>query len=931
VVLGDLTLALCLVSRFVPLGSALLVLGLLPIAAVTARHRLRAALVGGLAAVFVGFLAAGDRVVMDIAVCTAIGALVGHAHHRRWGPWRTVVTGVLLFWPLGSAAAVGFLTLFTSLRRLSIDQTRNGWSGVSQTLRNVRLGGIAHGGDVVVKWATDFWWLVIPIGLFLAVGAGCFLGWLAARGALRALDGLGSPRSLLFDIHDARTPAPVPLRMDDVSFRYPDSPDWALRHLGLTLEPGELLAIVGHNGSGKSTLARMLVGALPTEGAIIRGGAPGLGVLGGSALIFQRPDAQVLGVRVRDDLRWGLPSTHLIDSEELLARVGLGGFSDRETATLSGGELQRLAVASALARRPRLVVSDESTAMLDPQGRAVLMNLLRGLSDDGVSVVHVTHDPAEASAAPTALTLANGRRVANGEWVQPSAPTTTVVRPLPPSARRRSPGETMSLRGVGHVYSPGTPWAHRSLDAVTLEIPAGSGVVVNGDNGSGKSTLAWILAGLTPPTEGHVLLGGRPLDHQVGRVGLSFQHARLQLLQRRVLDDVRDAGGSDTAAAADALSSVGLDPTVFGSRLVDQLSGGEQRRVAIAGMLARQTPVLVLDEPFAGLDTAGSSQLVEILTRLRSERGITLIIVSHDNTLLGGVADRYIRLEAGRVVSDSETAPPPPMAAAPSPRIRRSVSDLNLLRLVPGSSPMHHLWAGTKLLAVGILSLTASLKPTWPTLLALAGVVLLGFLAGRIPIGALPRLPRWFLAVLALGAVFSVRSSAPPLVHLGPLALSLGGLSSWGRVTLLLILLVLSAALIGWTTPLGEIPAALSVLGRPLRRVGLPLDEWVNATALAIRSLPSLVDESRTLLAARRLRQREGRKRWHGRQALEQLDLLAVTAITVALRRAGDLSDAITARGGFTQFDDPSSRPRLMDVGVLAFVVAVAVSLLVLT
>ena len=109
VVLGDLTLALCLVSRFVPLGSALLVLGLLPIAAISARHRVRAAFVGGLAAMFVGFLAAGDRVVLAVGVCTAIGALVGHAHRSRWGAVRTVATGIVLFWPPASLVTVGLL------------------------------------------------------------------------------------------------------------------------------------------------------------------------------------------------------------------------------------------------------------------------------------------------------------------------------------------------------------------------------------------------------------------------------------------------------------------------------------------------------------------------------------------------------------------------------------------------------------------------------------------------------------------------------------------------------------------------------------------------------------------------------------------------------------------------------------------------------
>ncbi len=914
-------------------------------AAIAARHRLRAAFVGGLAALFVGFLAAGDRVVAAVAVCTAIGALVGHAHRRHWGPVRTVGSGILLFWPATSVATVGFLALFTSSRRLSIDQTRNSWTGIGQTLRNVGLGGVAHVGDVVVSWGTRHWWFVIPVGLLAAVAAACLLGWVAARGTLRVLDILGDPPSLPFGAHDSRAPAPVPVRMEDVSFRYPGSDRWALRHVALQLDQGELLAVVGHNGSGKSTLARILVGASPSEGAVIRRGAPGLGAPGGSALIFQRPDAQVLGVRVRDDLHWGLPGTQLVETDDLLARVGLDGFSDRETATLSGGELQRLAVASALARQPTLVVSDESTAMLDPEGRVVLMNLLCRLSDEGVSVVHVTHDPTEASAAPNALVLSHGRRV------ERAMPPLTPAGSSSPAARQTGPTDlspqagapevvspetvspqslpsgTLSLRGVGHVYSAGTPWARRSLASVDLEIAAGSGIAVNGPNGSGKSTLAWILAGLTPPTEGEVLLGGQPLAQQVGRVGLSFQHARLQLLRRRVLDDVRDASGSDLEAAADALSSVGLDPALFGSRPVDQLSGGEQRRVAIAGMLARRTSVLVLDEPFAGLDTVGSRDLMHVLTRLRRERGITLIVVSHDNAFLDGVVDRYVRLEAGLVVSDSE--PASAVAATPPPdRARRSSGELTLLRLVPGTSPMHRLWAGTKLVAVGLLSLTASIKPTWPTLLALAGVVLLGLLAGRIPPGALPRLPRWFLLALALGAVVSLRSSAPPLVHLGSVALSLGGLGSWGRLTLLLILLVLGAALVGWTTPLGEIPAALTVLGRPLRRLGLPVDEWVNATALAIRSLPSLIDESKTLMAARRLRRRPAKRSWRGgRRATEELGLLAVTAITVALRRAHDLSDAITARGGFADFDDPASRPRPVDWAVLGGVLLLAVAL----
>ena len=123
----------------------------------------------------------------------------------------------------------------------------------------------------------------------------------------------------------------------------------------------------------------------------------------------------MLGVRVADDLRWGLPVDHPLDVEALLAAVGLGGFADRETATLSGGELQRLAIAAALARNPALLVSDESTTMVDPAGREEIVALFRRIADDGVTVVHITHRPEEVAAADLVYVLGSGRVVAHGE------------------------------------------------------------------------------------------------------------------------------------------------------------------------------------------------------------------------------------------------------------------------------------------------------------------------------------------------------------------------------------------------------------------------------------------------------------------------------------------------------------------------------------
>jgi energy-coupling factor transport system ATP-binding protein len=490
-----------------------------------------------------------------------------------------------------------------------------------------------------VEWTIRNWWLSVPIALFVIVVAGT---WVSRGLALPALVRVSAAfgRSATVDAHhsDGAAPDPLPVRLEGVSFRYPEAKVDALRDVTVDARAGELLAIVGPNGSGKSTLARLLVGTLaPTRGSVTRPGRVGLGEAGGSAIVFQHPEAQVLGVRVRDDIVWGLPRRHGVDVHHVLERVGLAEHAHRETATLSGGELQRLAIAAALARSPHLLVSDEATAMVDPEGRSQLMRLLRELATrDGIGVVHVSHRAAEAALADR--TVALGAR-----------PTTSV----PGAAPSVPAGATvLALEGVGYVYSRGTPWEHRALTDVDLTIGEAESVLVVGHNGSGKSTLAWLLAGLLAPTEGRALLDGEPLWQHVGRVGLAFQHARLQLLRPTVRSEVRSASRASREAVDDALTSVGLDPALFGSRRIDDLSGGQTRRVVLAGVLAASPRVIVLDEPFAGLDDQGQAELTAVLADVRSTRRVAIVIISHDRELPAGVVDRVVELASGRVVRD---------------------------------------------------------------------------------------------------------------------------------------------------------------------------------------------------------------------------------------------------------------------------------------
>jgi energy-coupling factor transporter transmembrane protein EcfT len=276
---------------------------------------------------------------------------------------------------------------------------------------------------------------------------------------------------------------------------------------------------------------------------------------------------------------------------------------------------------------------------------------------------------------------------------------------------------------------------------------------------------------------------------------------------------------------------------------------------------------------------------------------------------------------------------PAPTAATTPTRKRRPRRDaeLTFLRLVPRDSVVHHLWAGTKLLVAAVLALMVSISPTWPMLGVAAGVVALGLLCGRIPLGAFPRLPRWFYFALLIGAGLNLWSGIHPLVHVGPIDLSLGGLEEWTRFTVLAVVLVVSGALIGWTTPLGDVAPALRRLFTPLRWIRLPVDEWVIAIALAIRCLPLLIDEIRTLSAARRLRVHEpGGVRDKPEKTIRELitethDLLA-TAIVTSIRRARDLAEAMIARGGLGGSVSAGRQgPGVLDVFVLVAAAALCV------
>lgn len=641
--MSSFAVALSVVAILVPMATALQIVAAVPMAVVVQRHRTRPLVAAAVAGVLVAFVAAGTTTAFTVAMSAILGGLVGRAKRKKQGLLSVLATSMVVGPAIG-AIMVGLLLILSPLRELFLRTIENTVEGLARLMSRAEF--LVTPANVLrdsVGTILDHWWWWILGTTTLSIVFGALFAWLILGAVLDRLATIPVIDRLPVATDGAVGPLPVQLR--GVGFRYPDSTFAALDNIDLRIELGEFVAVVGHNGSGKSTLARILAGREPTSGTVERPGTAGLGLTGGTAVVLQRPESQVLGSRVADDVVWGLPPGYDIDVESVLSEVGLAGLGERDTSSLSGGQLQRLAVASALARRPALLIADEATAMIDAEGRASLVALLAALPKrHPMSVVLVTHQELETVAADRVVHLHSGFQVAHTpDWMRGhfaySADAFYTGAPL------------MTLTGVTHTYNSRTPWSQDALHGIDLSISKGDGILVLGGNGSGKSTLAWILAGLTSPSAGTARLDGRDIAGNVGAVGLAFQHSRLQLQRRTVAEDIESAGGPEVGSAkvAVAMDAVGLDRTLAG-REIDSLSGGQMRRVVIAGLIVNKPRILVLDEPLAGLDPPGRTEIIDVLGSLRRQ-GIAIVVISHDVDGMDRICDRTVVLDAGRVAS----------------------------------------------------------------------------------------------------------------------------------------------------------------------------------------------------------------------------------------------------------------------------------------
>ncbi len=500
------------------------------------------------------------------------------------------------------------------------------------------------------------------------------------------------------------------IQFDHLTYTYPDASRPALTDVTLHVAEGEFALVAGPSGAGKSTLLRCLNGLVPHfTGGTLSGSVTVAGhdpVAAGPqtlsrvvGFVFQDPEAQFVVDRVEDEIAFALengaipPAEMRVCVEEVLYLLGLAPLRDRPLETLSGGEKQRVAIAAALALRPRILALDEPTSQLDPRSARELLDALLRLNRDlGLTIVLAEHrlervlphadrliyvpDRGEVLSGPprhilrqmdlTPPLVTLGKAMGweplslTIEQARPLAPRCRIPNSKPqpqpqPQPKPQPQPPILQVEGISFAYGSAL-----ALRGVSLTVGAGELVALMGRNGSGKTTLLKCIVGLLQPRQGEIRLAGESLVGQetadiCRSVGYLSQEPDALLFADTVADELavtlRNHGLLDhpPIAPADLLARLGLSD--LAAVYPRDLSVGQRQRVALGAITITRPRLLLLDEPTRGMDYSAKRELVRLLREWQVE-GTGVLLVTHDVELVAQAADRVIVLDRGAVVAD---------------------------------------------------------------------------------------------------------------------------------------------------------------------------------------------------------------------------------------------------------------------------------------
>ena len=531
------------------------------------------------------------------------------------------------------------------------------------------------------------------------------------------------------------------IRIRDLTFHYGDASKPALQDVNLEVEDGEFVLVTGPSGCGKSSLCRCLNGLIPHfYGGKIAGGleVQGLDVMKHTTkelatrvgMGFQDPENQLVAMDVEREIAFGLENLAFPKGviakrmEESLDTLGISGLRYRQVHELSGGEKQKVIIASVLALHPDILVLDEPSSELDPKSAEEVLSVVQRLNDElGITVILVEHRlDRVVHLVDRMIVLDEGRIVADGNprAVLSNCDIASFGAGVPPIVRivQRLRGNGVNVDGIPLTVKEGRsmlkevfreaggselsqvesahgkpvieidklwhtyPEGPTALKNVSLRICQGEFVAIMGRNASGKTTLVKHINGLLKPTKGKVRVTG--IDTQratiaelARKVGFIFQnpndHIFADTVEEEIVYILKNLGfdGAEIAVRVDeTLEMVGLRE--YRKQYPRSLSGGERQRVAMASVLVARPEVLILDEPTRGMEYRLKSELMRFLDGY-SEKGNTVVLVTHDVETVAEYADRVILLSEGRVVVDGNKRDVLSRALFFSPQINRLV------------------------------------------------------------------------------------------------------------------------------------------------------------------------------------------------------------------------------------------------------------------
>lgn len=711
------------------------------------------------------------------------------------------------------------------------------------------------------------------------------------------------------------TTAETLIELHDVSLSYDSGQHNVINHVSLSIHQGERIALVGPNGSGKSTLSRIIAGLMaPDQGTVRLMGRTVFDEQGAHAhqyraarraigAVFQNPEDQIVTTVTQDDVAFGpenlgVARDHIAQRiTHALADVQMSYARQADPTTLSGGEQQRVAIAGMLAMHSQVLILDEPTAMLDPHARNEVLQTLDRIEQQGVTIVMVTHRQEEIALASRVIALQDGSIV---DYIPKKQQEVQLPR------RKQSSCNNDAIISCEHVSYTYPDAQTRALDDVNVRINQGCIVALMGPNGSGKSTFVRALAALITPDEGSIRVSQVEVTAHARRakrvqrtklrhiLGYVMQHPERQLFADSVLEDVsfgpRNLGYSEQAIADQVKQALAmLHIEHLQDRAPLTLSGGQQRLVAIAGVLACNPDVIIMDEPTAGLDFNARERIYQLMCQLR-DQGKTILFITHEPDAARLLADTTLCFDQARDdvphphVLNVRTRKQEEHSAQESSQ-NESYSVLALL------DPR------VKIIGFLILMCSAFMMNSFAQLAL--GIFTTGilFACSHISLRQLWRSTHMFLAVFICVAILNmiVVRSGTPLIHIAQFSLTDHGVYVALLYMLRFSIVIVLGALVLLTTTPTQLTDAFESMLSPLKRWHIHIQELALVLSLAMRFLPLLLQESQAIHDAQASR---GGSIDSGKPLarIRAMCALIVPVIAGAIRHADTLALALDAR-----------------------------------